>query len=101
MSILLSEVCLNGFLTAGVAEAAVWLLKRGQVGRSESERRLRQTSNNDNNNTHTQKKKIPLTPAGGFTYGPTAKNTRLFLCHSYFCGLPTQAVTVGGSIDAT
>ena len=45
-----------------MAEAAVWLLKRGQVGRSESERRLRQTSNNDNNNTHTQKKKNPPDP---------------------------------------
>ena len=57
---MLSEVCLNGFLTAGVVEAAVWSLKRGQVGRSESERQLGQTSNDDNNNTthtHTQKRK--------------------------------------------
>lgn len=68
-------------------------LKRGQLGRSARGSWYKFP-------THTQKTKSPW-PAGGFTYWPTAKALVVFFCHRYFCGLPNQSVTVGGSIDAT
>lgn len=64
-------------------------LKRGQVGRSERGCWSKLTTT-----------KKPLTSRWICVWA-NSQNACLYLCHSYFCGFPTQSVTVGGSIDIT
>lgn len=66
-------------------------LRRGQVGRSER---------GSWNKTPAKRKKNPPWRAGGFTYGPTAKTLVCTCVTATFVVLPTQSLSVGGSVDA-
>lgn len=73
VNVLLSEVYLKWFLTASVAQAAVWAWKEGPWADLREAVEL------------TKKQKIPW-PVCEFTYRPTAKALVSLLCHIYRFG---------------
>ncbi len=83
---------LKWFLTAGVAEAAVWAWSEGRWAC------LREAVEANIQQQHLTQKKIPLTSRWIYIW---ANSQNTFLYHNCFCGLPTQAVTVVGNIAAT
>lgn len=87
VNVLLSEVYFKWFLTAGVAQAAVWAWKEAPWAdlREAVELTKKQKSPDQYANLHT---------------GQLPKHLSVCCVIFTVLGLPTQPVTVGGSIDA-